>query len=70
METTMLIQPANEKAIELLHQLEELHLIKVLKENINSGSKFTNKYRGIISRKEGQKLKEHIKQMRNEWSGI
>jgi hypothetical protein len=34
MENTMLIQLTNQKAIGLLHELEELQLIKVLKENI------------------------------------
>ena len=33
MENTMLIQVTNQKAVGLLHELEELHLIKVLKEN-------------------------------------
>ena len=31
MDNTMLIQIINQKAFELLHELEELHLIKVLK---------------------------------------
>jgi hypothetical protein len=33
MDNTMLIQVTNQKAIGLLHELEELRLIKVLKEN-------------------------------------
>lgn len=33
MDNIMLIQVTNQKAIGLLHELEELHLIKVLKEN-------------------------------------
>ena len=33
MDNTMLIQLTNQKAAGLLHELEELHLIKVLKEN-------------------------------------
>ncbi len=35
MDNTMLIQVTNQKAIRLLHDLEELDLIKVLKENLN-----------------------------------
>lgn len=64
----MLIQLTNQKAAGLLHELEELHLIKVLKENITSVKpKLSDKYKGIISKEEGQKLNEHIQQMRNEW---
>ncbi len=68
---TMLIQLTNQKAIGLLHELEELHLIKVLKENSNTTkSKLSDKYKGIISKEEGESLNEHIKQMRNEWNNI
>ena len=68
---TLLIQVTNQKALDLLHELEELHLIKVLKENISSGSsKLSEKYRGIISKEEGEKLNAHIKKMRNEWDNI
>jgi len=71
MDNTMLIQVTNQKALGLLHELEELRLIKVLKENIDpSKTKLSEKYKGIISKAKGQKLNEHIKQMRNEWSNI
>ena len=66
---TMLIQLTNQKAAGLLHELEELHLIKVLKENIGIASpKLSDKYRGIITIEEGQKLNEHIEKMRQEWN--
>lgn len=68
---TMLIQLTNQKAVGLLHKLEELHLIKVLKENISTAKpKFSDKYKGIITKEEGQKLNEHIQQMRSEWNSI
>ncbi len=71
MEDTILIQLINKKAVALLHQLEDLHLIKVLKENITSETpKLSKKYKGIISKEEGQKLQSHIKQMRSEWNSI
>ena len=67
----MLIQVTNQKAVGLLHELEELHLIKVLKENIDPVKpKLSDKYRGILSKEEGVKLNEHIKQMRSEWNSI
>jgi hypothetical protein len=35
-----------------------------------SKAKLSDKYRGILSKAEGQKLNGHIKQMRNEWNNI
>jgi len=71
MENTMIIQLTNQKAARLLHELEELHLIKVLKENIEPvKTKLSDKYKGCISKEEGQQLNNHIKQMRSEWNGI
>lgn len=68
----MLIELTNKKAAALLHELEELHLIKVLKENkvANSSNKLSEKYKGIISKKQGQDLNQHIQQMRREWNNI
>lgn len=71
MENTMLIQPANAKAVELLHQMEEQHLIKVLKENISEEPlSLADKYLGILTKEQGESLDAHIKQMRNEWNDI
>ena len=61
----MLIKLTNQKAAGLLHELEELNLIKVLEENITSTkTKLSQKYKGIVTKVQGQKLNEHIKQMR------
>ena len=71
MDNTMLIQVTNQKAVGLLHELEELRLIKVLKENFAPvKTKLSDKYKGIISKEQGQNLNEHIKQMRSEWNNI
>ena len=67
----MLIQLTNQKAAGLLHELEELNLIKVLSKNIvASTSKLSDKYKGIISKEQGKELSRHISQMRSEWNGI
>ncbi|MBK9247784.1 MAG: hypothetical protein IPM69_06615 [Ignavibacteria bacterium] len=71
MDTTMLIQVTNQKAIGLLHELEELQLIKVLEEYVASGTtKLSDKYKGIITKEQGQNLNEHIQQIRSEWNTI
>ncbi|HXR82689.1 MAG TPA: hypothetical protein VN722_00100 [Hanamia sp.] len=70
---TMLIELTNKKAAALLHELEELRLIKVLREEKGVDSiknKLSQKYKGIISKKQGQELNQHIKQMRSEWNNI
>ena len=74
MENTMLIALTNRKAARLLHELEELHLIKVLQENVSSAApdqsttKLSAKYRGMISSQKGKQLHQHIRQMRSEWN--
>ena len=71
MDNTMLIQLSNQKAAGLLHELEELHLIKVLKENFKPiQPKLSEKYKGMISKEDGLKLNEHINKMRSEWNSI
>jgi hypothetical protein len=68
MESTMLIQLTNEKAIGLLHELEELHLIKVLKENIvPSATKLSDKYRGVFTEEDARSFNEHTQTLRKEW---
>ena len=31
-------------------------------------SKLSNKYRGVLSKKQGENLNEHIKRMREDWN--
>jgi hypothetical protein len=54
-----------------LHELEELHLIKVLKENVvPSKTKLSDKYRGVFSKEDAKRFKEHTQTMREEWDNI
>ena len=65
---TMLIQLTNQRAVKLLHELEELNLIKVLKENIDSSKpKLSEKYRGVFSKEDAKDFNNHTKIMRQEW---
>ena len=71
MEDTILIQLTNKKAIRLLHDMEELDLIKVLKENIStSNTKLSDKYRNVFSKEDAKSFNEHTQQMRKEWDNI
>lgn len=68
MENTILIQVTNQKALRLLHELEELHLIKVLKENLAPvKTRLSDKYKGVFSKEDAKSFDEHTQAMRKEW---
>lgn len=67
---TIIIQITNRKVVPMLKELEELHFIKVLKEIDPTKEKLSNKFKGILTKEEGQNLNNHIKQMRSEWNNI
>lgn len=68
MQDTLVIEITNPKAKDLLMQLEELHWIKVLtKESKQDSVPNSRKFRGILSKKQGEELQEHIQTGRSEW---
>jgi hypothetical protein len=68
MDNTMLIEVTNQKALGLLHELEELHLIKVLQKNVTAAkTKLSDKYKGVFTKEDAKSFDEHIQQMRKEW---
>jgi len=68
---TMIVEITNQKATWLLHELEELNFIRVVKRNVEPvKKKLSEKYRGIMTHEQGQDLKRHINEMRNEWDSI
>ena len=68
MSNTITIQLTNDKALGLLHEMEELHLIKLLIDN--NSKNLSQKYRGVISHEKGKELDEKINHLRNEWKSI
>ena len=72
MATTMLIELTNQKAAGLLNELAELNLIKISRNDNGKSArtKLSDKYRGFLTHEDGQILKSHITQMRNEWNSI
>jgi hypothetical protein len=67
MEETILIQLTNKKAAKLIHDLEELNLIKILKENINGAPiKLSDKYRGVFSKEDAKSFNEHAQTLPKE----
>lgn len=65
---TMLIQITNQKALGLLHELEELHLIKVLEENIENKEKLSAKYAGKLPSDVADELQNYVNESRNQWN--
>jgi len=66
---TLLIEVTNKKAYQLLKQLEELHIIRVLRKKVAGKLKPSEKYSGTLALtdEEYSSFHEHIKQSRNEW---
>jgi hypothetical protein len=71
MDSRLLIQVTNRSARKLLHELEELHLITVLKESpVAADVKLSDKYRGVFSEADARSFDEHTHSMRSEWENI
>jgi len=67
---TVLIQLTTPRTMKLLLELEELILLRVLKRNISSDTRLSDKYAGKLSATTEEDLQKHIEQSRNEWETI
>lgn len=61
------VQLIHPKALQLLLDLEELYLIKVLKKSVQSEQKLSDKYAGKLPVEIGEELQQYVMQSRNEW---
>lgn len=64
---TLLVQINDRKAYKLLKDLEDLQIIKVIKKNIRSKQKLSEKYAGKLPSDVAVKLQKHTTKSRNEW---
>lgn len=64
---TVIIQLTTPKTMRLLLELEDLHLLRVLKKNISEKTKLSDKYAGKLPINIADDLQNHIQQSRNEW---
>ena len=65
---TLVIELKNRKAISLLRDMEELDLIKVIKEDISPiKPKLSEKYRNVFTNDEAKSFDSHTNELRNEW---
>ena len=65
---TLHIQLTNQKAIGLLHEMEELKLIKVLKDDKKGKKKLSDKYAGKLPAAFADKLQNYVTKSRKEWN--
>jgi hypothetical protein len=65
---TMLIELTNQKAAKLLHELQELQLIKVLKISVNGTQKLSEKYAGKLPSDIADALHTYVTKSRSEWN--
>jgi hypothetical protein len=65
---TVLIQINNIKAYKLLEDLEDLHIIKVLKKSVEPQQKLSEKYAGTLPSKIADELQNYVTQSRKEWN--
>ncbi len=65
---TVLIQINNSKAYRLLEDLEDLHIIKVLKKSIQPQQKLSEKYAGKLPADVADELQNYVIRSRNEWN--
>ncbi len=65
---TVLIQITNSKAYQLLKDLEDLDIIKVLTQSSVSNQKLSKKYAGRLPSNLADDLQEFVKKGRTEWN--
>lgn len=65
---TVLIEINNDKAYRLLEDLEDLHIIKIIKKNIHPQQKLSEKYAGKLPAEVADELQNYVTKSRNEWN--
>ena len=53
--------------MKLLREMEELHLLRVLKKNVPSETKLSDKYAGKLPSDIAEDLQKYIQKSRDEW---
>ncbi|MGH2644157.1 MAG: hypothetical protein ACRDE2_09425 [Chitinophagaceae bacterium] len=65
---TYLIELTNNKALRLLQDLEDMHIIKVLKKGLQPTPKLSEKYAGKLPPDVADELQKYVTQSRQEWN--
>lgn len=65
---TVLVQINNKKAYGLLENLEDMHILKVLKKSSQRTTKLSEKYAGKLPSEFADELQNYVSQSREEWN--
>ncbi len=69
MQNNVVVELTNPGALALLEELENLQIIRVIKEDAKP-VKLSEKYRGIFSKEDAASFDAHVKAIREEWDDI
>ncbi len=65
---TVIVEIKNDIALKLLHNLESMHILKVIdNKTAPTKQKLSERFAGCISRERSEELHKELIQMRNEW---
>jgi len=65
---TVVVEIKNRKAFALLKELEDLDVLKIIKENVLvKKTNLSEKYRGVFTSKDAESFNKHTQTMRKEW---
>ena len=65
---TLIIEIDDQKAFQLLQELEGLKILRIVKENQpETKTKLSDKYRGVFSKEDALSFNAHTQTMRKEW---
>lgn len=65
---TVLVQINDNKAYKLLEDLEDMHIIKLLKRSSQPQQKLSEKYAGKLPAEIADELQDYVAQSRSEWN--
>ena len=65
---TVLIQINNNKVYKLLENLEELHILKVIKKSKKQTLSLSEKYAGKLTSKTADELQNYVNESREQWN--
>ena len=65
---TIIVEIDNQKALNLLQELEQLNILRIVKESVSDNKiKLSDKFKGIFSKEDAESFIQHTHTMRKEW---
>lgn len=67
MRNTILVELKNDNALNLLYDLEKMDILHIVREEAPEKMINSERFRGILTKEQGESLRAHIKLSREEW---